>query len=131
MFDDNAMNLQNRAILRPSGNDQASSAENANENQAVLPIGGETSEQLAHQEYLPETSNLIGGTGPLTASVQQNTIMLTVSQAQPQMAPFQTAYRPANINAGPHSEIASGLPLYQLTNPKRGRKPGGQGPNRL
>nr|CAD1834479.1 unnamed protein product [Ananas comosus var. bracteatus] len=50
MADDNVMNLRNRAIPRSSGNDQASSSENANKHHAVLPVGNEISEQSAHQE---------------------------------------------------------------------------------
>lgn len=50
MADDNAMNLHNQVIPRPSQNDQTSSIENANEHQVVLPVGGEISEQSARQE---------------------------------------------------------------------------------
>lgn len=44
------MNLRNKVIPRLSGNNQASSAENVNEYQAVLPVGDETSGHSAHQE---------------------------------------------------------------------------------
>nr|CAD1822918.1 unnamed protein product [Ananas comosus var. bracteatus] len=80
-----------RAVVshsKPSGNDQASSTENVNENQAVLPVGGETSEQSAHQE--PSLTQALGYMPRVLQTVDQN---IHQSTAQLDMVPVAiTAY---------------------------------------
>lgn len=64
--------------------------------------------------------------------VSQNPITLAITQPQPQIAPFQAACRPANMNACQQLEIAWGLPsplsllTYQSQN--MGMRAEGQGP---
>lgn len=49
----NGMNLYNQIIFRSIGNEQASSAENVNEQQSILPLGIESSGDLLILEKVP------------------------------------------------------------------------------